>query len=218
MQRMFAKPNWLAISLLFLTAVPIIVALMRLIQVPSGTVPESGQHLTDTPVSLYLHALGGAAFGIIGPLQFAGVLKRRFGKLHKVLGYIFVVAGLFLGTSALTLLLTHLGSATVILNGARALAGAVLVFALIRSVLAAIKREIFVHRAWMIRAYAVGMGSATVVFLFVPYMLITGSPATGLTSDLIFVLSWAVNIGIAEWIIRRPKRARRMPRSAAQPA
>ena len=202
MKPMTAAPNRLAFLLFFLTAVPIIAAALRLIQIPAGMLPEVAQHLTDTPVSHWLHALGGMAFGIIGPLQFTNVLKRRYGRLHKILGYIFVLSGVGLGISSIALLITHLNSATVILNTARFIAGNAVILCLGISMSAIFKRNIAVHRAWMIRAYAVGMGSATVVFFFIPYMLITGSEATGYASDLLFILAWGVNIAIAERVIR----------------
>ncbi len=217
MKPMTAKPNRLAFLLLFLSAAPILVALVRIVQIPLGTLPEISQHLTDTPVSHWLHVVGGALFGIIGPIQFTGVLKRRYGVWHKRLGYVFVLSGLFLGLSSLTLLVSHLASATFVLHSARAFAGIGMAICLILSVRFAINRNIAAHRAWMIRAYALGMGSATVVFIFIPLTLITGQEIEGYLSDVIFVVSWAVNIGIAEKIIRmgrmgsRSRRRRPLP-------
>ena len=37
-----------------------------------------------------------------------------------------------------------------------------------------------------------------------PIFIITGEPPVGMVSDLIFVASWAINIAIGEWVIRRP--------------
>ena len=61
------------------------------------------------------------------------------------------------------------------------------------------------HRAWMIRAYAVGMGAATISFIMLPIFLITGKAVQGYGADLLFVASWGINVAIAEWVIRRGK-------------
>jgi hypothetical protein len=50
------------------------------------------------------------------------------------------------------------------------------------------------------------MGSATIVFFAIPYLLITGQEADGLAGDMLFIASWVINFGIAEWVIRRPYR------------
>lgn len=206
MLAMFASPVRLVSILLFLTAVPIIASVMRLVQIPLGMLPELAQHLTDTPVSHFLHALAGASFGLIGPFQFSGVLQRKFGKLHKRLGYVFVTAGGFLAISSLSLLFTHTDSESTLLNTTRFIAAMGVAICLTLSMTAIYRRRIPAHRAWMIRAYALGMGSATIVFIAIPYLLITGQEADGLAGDLMFIVSWLTNCSIAEWVIRNQRR------------
>jgi hypothetical protein len=70
-------------------------------------------------------------------------------------------------------------------------------------VTAARRRDIPTHKVWMIRAYAIGMGSATVSFFALPVYLVTGEPVVGVTADMLFVWSWALNLWIAERVIRR---------------
>ena len=59
------------------------------------------------------------------------------------------------------------------------------------------------HRAWMIRAYAIGMGQGTVALVMFPLYLVTGEPPTGLTTDIVVVSMWLLNIALGEWVIRR---------------
>ena len=59
------------------------------------------------------------------------------------------------------------------------------------------------HRAWMIRAYAIGMGQGTVALVMFPIYLITGEPPVGLATDLVVVGVWLLNIALAEWVVRR---------------
>lgn len=205
----FAGPKRLVLVLLFLTAVPIIAAMMRVAQIPLGTLPEMAHHLQNTPYAHFLHTLAGVSFGLIGPLQFAGVLKRKFGRAHRVMGRIYVAAGAILALSSLRLLATHLLGSTPLLDIERALAGLALGAALWIALRAAMRRDITRHKAWMIRSYAVGMGSSTIVFVYFPYYLIMGEDPSPLAGDLLFLLSWVVNIGIGEWIIRKTSPTRR---------
>ena len=80
---------------------------------------------------------------------------------------------------------------------------AALIAALVRGVAAARAHELHRHRVWMIRAYAIGMGAATVSLIMFPIFVATGEPPAGLLSDLVFVGSWVINIAIGEWVIRR---------------
>lgn len=213
----FTRPARLATTLLLLTAVPIIAALMRLYQIPAGQLPDIAQHLKDTPFSHFAHALAGAAFGLLGPLQFTRVLQRKFGRLHKQLGYVFVVSGAFLSLSAIHLLLTHLGRSTPVLDIARGLAGIGLGLSLWRAMAAILGGNLIGHKAWMIRAYAFGMGSATIVFVYAPYLLITGSEPSALMGDMLFVFSWVMNLVIGERVIWRMQR-KRLPAAGARHA
>ena len=203
MPRIFMRPIPLALILLVLTFIPIFFAALRLYQIPTGQLPEDSVKFAQVPWSLGMHALGGLLFGLLGPVQFAGVLKRRFGRFHRITGRIFVVSGLFLGLSSLRLVAEFPDVSTWVLVSARIATGLGMSLALVAALIAIKRRDVPRHRAWMIRAYAIGMGAATISFIQLPIFLITGAPAEGYAADLLFVASWAINIAIAEWVIRR---------------
>lgn len=204
MTRIFLRPIPLALLLLFLSFILIAAALLRMVQIPTGNLPEDAIKFVVVPVVLFGHALAGALFGLLGPVQFAGVLKRRFGRWHRITGRVFVAAGMLLALSSLRLLWQFPDAATWVLALARLVAGLGLAAALVIALTAIRQHQVARHKAWMIRAYAIGMGSATVSFIMLPIFLVTGDPVEGYTADLVFVASWAINIGIAEWVIRRP--------------
>lgn len=210
MPRIFARPNWFACLLLIATIIPIVTAGIRVYQVPTGQMPDDAVKFAVVPVSMFVHSLGGMLFGLLGPLQFAGVLKRRFGRLHRITGRIFVVSGLMLGLSSLRLLAEFPDASTWVLISARLAAGLGLSLALIWAIFAIRRGNVEQHRAWMIRAYAVGMGAATISFIMLPIYLITGKPVEGYAADLLFVASWVINIAIAEWVISGQALARRL--------
>ena len=123
MPRIFARPIGLAVFLLFATAIPIVMATVTLIQIPTGQLPMDAIKYAVVPVPLFVHSLGGMLFGLLGPVQFAGVLQRRFGRLHRLTGRVFVVAGLLLALSSLRLLAEFPNASTWVLTSARLAAG-----------------------------------------------------------------------------------------------
>jgi hypothetical protein len=70
---------------------------------------------------------------------------------------------------------------------------------------AVLKRRIAEHKAWMIRAYALGQGAGTQVITAIPWLILVGEPS-GLTRDILMTLSWVINILIAEAVIRRGRK------------
>jgi uncharacterized membrane protein len=201
MIRLFVRPMPLVLLLAFATFIPVMMAGVRVVQIPAGWVPEDSLRLMVAPLLLWLHAFAGLMFGVLGPLQFARALRARFGALHRLAGRVFVLAGLVMALSGLGLLLQVESIATRLLDVARALFSAGLIVALVLGVRAAIARDRAAHRAWMIRAYAVGMGGATIGLVFLPIYLLTGEPITGLSSDFVFVAWWLVTIALGEWVI-----------------
>ena len=203
MTRFFQRPMTLAMLLFLATFIPIISAPIRMFQVLTDQLPPDAIKFTAVPWTLFLHSLGGMLFGILGPIQFSRAIKNRFGKFHRITGRIFVVAGMMLGFSALHLLTEFPNDTTWVLVTARAIAGLGLVFTLTLALLAIINRDFSQHRNWMIRAYAIGMGAATIAFIQLPIFLMRGKALEGYFADSLFVLSWIINLTIAELVIRR---------------
>ena len=77
------------------------------------------------------------------------------------------------------------------------------------------RRDITAHRAWMTRAYALGLGAGTQVFTEGIGGALFGTGE--LRGDLAKGAGGLVNLAVAEWVIRRPAR-RRSRRRPANPA
>lgn len=165
--------------------------------------PEDSLRLASVPVAFLLHSLAGVLFGVLGPLQFVRALRRQFGTLHRLGGRVFVLAGVGLALSGLALLLQVESIATGLLDAARGVFGLALIAVLVLGVAAARAHAMLRHRAWMIRAYAIGMGSGTVAPVMFPVYLISGEPPTGLTTDIVVVGTWLITIALGEWVVRR---------------
>ena len=79
------------------------------------------------------------------------------------------------------------------------------------------------HRAWMTRAYAIGLGAGSQMLTLAAGEMIAGPPGE-LSRALLMGAGWVINHAVAEWSIRkRPHRAAagratRVPSGQRQPA
>ena len=203
MMRYFTKPIVVPAALYFGTLLTIILALVQVVQIPLGALPEDSLRLSVAPVWHFMHVLGGATFGILGPIQFSRVLMRKYGRLHRVLGRVFVAAGAMISISSLSLLWHFPDTYSVAMNSGRLLFGIALGVALVMAMQTIRKRDFTRHRNWMIRAYAIGIGATAVTMVFFPIFVITGQPPTGIVADIAFLGAWTACIGFAEVLVRR---------------
>jgi uncharacterized membrane protein len=203
MTRRLATPVVVPAALYFGTLLTILLAVVQVVQIPLDALPEDSQRLTATPVWHFMHVLGGATFGILGPIQFGRVLMPKYGRLHRVMGRVFVAAGAMISLSSLSLLWHFPDTYSVAMNSGRLLFGIALGVALVFAMQAVYSRDFTRHRNWMIRAYAIGIGATAVTMVFFPIFLITGQPPKGLTADIAFLGAWTACIVFAEVLVRR---------------
>ena len=203
MTRRLARPVVVVVALYFGTLLTILLALVQVVQIPLGVLPEDSQRLGTAPVWHFMHVLGGATFGILGPIQFGRALLPRYGLLHRIVGRVFVAAGAMISLSSLGLLWRFPDAYSTAINSGRLLFGIGLGVALAIAMQAIHKRDFTRHRNWMIRAYAIGIGATAVTMVFFPIYLITGQPPTGLASDIAFLGAWTACVVFAEGLVRR---------------
>jgi uncharacterized membrane protein len=194
-------------GLVALSTIPLTAGALRLVQLSGGPAVMPADHrFSGLPIALVTHIAGAATFALVGAFQFVPRLRR--GSWHRRAGRVLAVAGLLVVTSALWLTLFYeaqpgTGNVLYVFRLAFATAMAaclVLGFAAIR------RRDIPAHRAWMMRAYAIGLGAGTQVFTegITEAVLGTGT----LSGDLAKGAAWVINLAVAEWLIRRPARLR----------
>ena len=162
-------------------------------------------HVDNLP--LLIHAISAVTFLILGAFQILPGFRSRNLARHRKLGRIAGVAGLIAALSGVWMTLAHQEISTLPLLYARLLFGtlwAVFILLAIRNVL---KKRLPQHRAFMIRAYAIALTAGTLPFIYLPIYLIWGE-LPPLLDDGVQVIGWIVNLAVAEWIIRRPTRAR----------
>jgi uncharacterized membrane protein len=157
-----------------------------------------GAHRTAT----YLHVVLGAAFLLFAPLQLSARVRNRHRALHRWSGRGLVLTGVIMAVSGLYfgLFIPYAGAAERIVVGTF---GALFLAALSIAFVAIRHGEVARHRRWMIRAFAIALGIAT-VRVAAAALDLTLAPA-GVATETIFVLSlwigWGTTLGAAElWL------------------
>lgn len=142
------------------------------------------------PVLTLIHIVPGLFFMVLGPLQFSGSIRARHLWWHRLSGRVFIVCGLGIGISALVMSFAMTAIGGVNQAAATTLFSIFFLFALCRAFWHIRRREIALHREWMIRAFAIGLAVATIRPII--GIFFATSPLTGLTPREFF--------GTAFWI------------------
>ncbi len=163
-----------------------------------------------------LHIISVSFYCVLGAFQFAPGFRRRKPKWHRAVGRILVPCGLVAALSGLwmTQFYPPVDSDGPILYGIRLLVGSAMVLFICLGFAAIRRRDIPAHLAWMTRCYALGLGAGTQALTHLPWFLFPSIQGE-LTRALLMGAGWAINLAVAEWIIRRrPKGQSRSPETA----
>ena len=197
-------------ALVALSLIPLTAGALRLIQLAGGpAVIPADPRFAGFPAALVAHIVGALAYALVGAFQFVPRFRRRHLTWHRRAGRVLAVAGLLVAGSALWLTLFYppqpgTGDLLYVL---RLVAGSALIACLILGVTGVRRHDIRSHRAWMIRAYAIALAAGTQVFTIGIGGALVGTG--GVRGDLASGAGWAINLAVAEWVIRRPARRRR---------
>lgn len=196
----------LALLLALLSAIPIAVGIYVLVELAAGHVgPNTIRHLAS-PIPVVLHVASASIYATLGALQFVAVFRRRFPGWHRVIGRMLLVCGLIAGLSGLwmTLFYQRLADTNDLLVAIRIVFSSALVACIAIGFLAIRGRDIPRHRAWMMRAYAIGLGAGTQALVFMVAEGFAGPPDQ-MGKALLTGVSWVLNLGVAELAIRRQR-------------
>jgi uncharacterized membrane protein len=202
------------VALIALSAIPLTAGAFRLVQLAGGPpLIPADDRFTGFPAALIVHIAGACLYALVGVLQFVPRIQRRHRAWHRRAGRVLVVAGLLVAGSALWLTVLYArkpgtGDLLFILRLAFASAMAA---CLILGYTAIRRHDVAAHRAWMIRAYAIGLAAGTQAFTEGISGAVLGTGE--LRDDLAKGAGWAINLTIAEYAVRR--RAPIRPRPVA---
>ena len=201
------RTTWLVPALLILFSLcPLTFGAIRLNELISGAeITPANARFFASPAPVAIHIVGAAIYAILGALQFVSRLWRRGTGWHRWVGRrLLVPCGLLVGLSGLwmTLFYRRPESASDLLFFFRLLFGSGMVFSIVYGFIAIRRGDMIRHRAWMTRAYAIGLGAATQMLTGMVGELVFGPPSE-LGNALLMGAGWVINLAVAEWSIRR---------------
>ncbi|MFZ5628367.1 MAG: DUF2306 domain-containing protein [Spirochaetota bacterium] len=195
-------------ALLFLGLLPTAAGIYRLVEL-GGAAPVTAENARfhASPAPVVLHVVGSLIYSLLGAFQFAQGLRRRNLSWHRSAGRVIAIAGLVSALSGFWMTLYYPAASNdgPALYYVRLFVAPAMAFCLVMGVYAITGRNTRSHGAWMLRAYALGMGAGTQVFTHLGYMLLVATP-TGYSRDAMMALGWLLNAALAEWIIWRSRR------------
>ena len=207
---------WLVIGLMLLGAVPLAGGAFRLNQLASGAeiTPENARFFAS-PLPVVLHIVGAIVYALLGAFQFVSRRWRPGVAWHRNVGrWLLVPCGLIVGLSGIWMTLFYPGTNSTASAGAlllyalRLLFGSGMVLSILCGFIAIRRGDMSGHRAWMTRAYAIGLGAGTQALTGMVGELVLGTP-NELENALLMGAAWVINLAIAERSLRR----RRTPRA-----
>jgi uncharacterized membrane protein len=205
--------GWVPFALVALVLVPAIAGSLRLVELAGGPhVLPANPRISTSPAPVVVHIVCAVAYAILGAFQFSAALRRRRPGWHRVAGRVLIVLGLAVAFSALWMTQFYprqpgTGELAYLFRlafGSAMAASIILGFAAIR------RSDVTRHQAWMARAYALALGAGTQVVTQGIGSAVFGT--SELTNDLSLGAGWAINLAVAEYVIRRHGSSRTISR------
>jgi uncharacterized membrane protein len=192
--------------LLFISAIPLAAGIARLIGlVGNPEISTENARFVAAPYPVIVHVLSAILFSILGALQFSSWLRQRSPWWHKVSGRIVIASGVLTALTGLWMTVMYPIPHELqggLLYAVRVFVSAVMLVSICLAVAAVKVGDIATHRAWMIRAFALGQGAGMQVVVLLPWMLLIGKPGM-LQRDVLMSLAWLINLLVAEMAFQR---------------
>jgi drug/metabolite transporter superfamily protein YnfA len=193
------------LGLILLSFIPIVSGSLRLTQLGGGPeiIPEASR-FTVFPWPVVVHIVSATLFSIVGAFQFVPALRRGRRSWHKAAGRMLLPAGFLVALSGLWMAAFSelpVGDGPLLLV-IRLGFGTYMLVCLSLAVRALVRRQFSTHGAWMTRAYAIAVAAGTQAIFLIPVSVILGSTHE-LGRALTMGAAWAVNLAVAELVIRR---------------
>lgn len=205
-----ARPTgWVPYALVALVVIPAVAGSLRLVELAGGPLLlPANPRMTASPLPVVVHIVGAVPYAVLGAFQFSSRLRQRRSQWHRASGRAVVGLGLAVALSGVWMALFYprqpgTGDLSFLFRlgfGSGMVACIGIGFSAIR------RGDVFTHRAWMTRAYAIALaaGTQTVTLEVGPALLGSGA----LVKDLSLGAGWVINLAVAELVIHRYARLR----------
>jgi len=192
----------LGVLVAFLSITGIGGAVFYFLHTPSNT------GFQNFPTIVLLHVVLGGVYLAIAPFQFIRKIRSRWPNYHRWSGRILVIVGAIVGLTAIfmALVIPFSGWVESVINGFFAM---MFIVSLAKGIFYIRIKQIDLHREWMIRAFSLGLGVATMRLIFIPALIILGRPTheqAVMLSIISFTLAFSIHAGLAEIWIRKTRK------------
>ncbi len=210
--------------LVLLSLVPAAAGIARLLQLSGGVaVTAENARFFAHPLPVVVHILSVIPFSVLGAFQLVPRLTRSRPRWHRIAGRVLAPLGLLAAGTGIWMAQFYPwpagdGEALYVM---RLLFGSAMFVSIVQALGAVRRRDFVSHGAWMIRAFAVGLGAGTQVLTHLPWFILFGRPGE-VPRAVLMGAGWLINVVIAEWAIARMRSSARtrssVPRSTPTPA
>lgn len=214
------RSDWLIpAALIALSLVPALAGTARVVQLGAGAevTPENARFFAS-PLPVLMHIPAAILYSILSAFQFSPGFRRRHRQWHRRAGKILIPAGLIVAASGLWM--AHFypwpqGDGQIVYLE-RLIAGSAMLLSILLGVDAIRRRSFAEHGDWMLRAYAIGLGAGTQVLTHLPWFMLSDSKPGELARGVMMGAGWAINIVVAELIIRKGTHRNASQRASAK--
>jgi len=204
--KILSRREWTLLLFIFIYSfIPAFGGLFRISEFTGGpaVLPENLRALA-VPLPIVLHILCSSLFCLLGAVQFLPSIRRHRPATHRAIGCAVVISGSI--SAATGVWMTHYYAFPDELQGnmlywVRIILGLSMVSLIGCAVFAIRSRNIFLHGASIVRAYAIGQGASTQTFLGIGWILVIGTEPLGSLRDGMMVFAWVLNLLFAEYLI-----------------
>lgn len=200
------RSQWLVpLGLVALSLVPAVAGTARLAQLAGGELTPENARFFASPLPVVLHVPAAIVYSLVGAFQFAPAFRRRHRAWHRAAGRVLAALGLVVALSGLWMAHFYAWPAGdgQVLYLERLAVGLAMTASIVLAVAAVRRRDFATHGEWMIRAYAIGLGAGTQVLTHLPWFILAEAKPGELARSVMMGAGWAINVVVAEWIIRR---------------
>ena len=207
-----ASARWVPYALVALSLVPAISGSLRLTGLAGGpSLMPVDARIDASPFPVIVHIASVIPYSLLGAFQFSAGLRRRHPGWHRAAGRVLVPLALVVALSGLwmTLAYTPKPGSGLLLVAIRLVVGTAMAACVLLGFAAIRHGDVPQHRAWMTRAYALALGAGTQAFTGAIGPALVGTSV--LANDLTMGAAWAINLAVAELVIRRGRPGSRVP-------
>lgn len=158
----------------------------------------------QNPLLIDFHALAGILFASLVPVQLWNGLRQKRPAIHRMSGWSFIVTSWVLAISgvAVSYAYAFAGRAAVIPN---IISASAMISFTVAALMSAKRRHFDLHRAWMLRAAAIGLGIA-LSRIYLPILVQFFHLPSDQAMAQVFWLGSGTNLFLTELWLRRGSR------------